>query len=100
MATRNRETSLAAMEKTPPPAATLSDLQAPKNGTWKRLVGPTRGAVGQKRCQQPNRRRTTPASPSKPVPRRLIVPGSGTTDVDPVSANPVLEQLRPSRRPT
>jgi len=46
--------------------------------------------------QQPSRRRTTTASPSKPVPKRLSVPGSGTTEVA-VVANPVREQ--PSRTP-
>src|ERR1700746_2537828 len=43
MATRNRKASVAAVEKTSPPAATLSDLQAPKKGKSKKLMGPTRG---------------------------------------------------------
>ena len=37
---------------------------------------------------------------SKPVPKRAIVPGSGTADTEPVDANPVLEQPCPPRTHT
>src|ERR1700750_2639685 len=103
MATRSRQTSLAAVEKAHPPPATLSDLQAQNRKSrtsWKvsrrsRLGGRPSAGFG---YQQFSLRRTTPASPSKPVPKRPSVPGSGTTEDDPV-VNPVREQLRPSRTP-
>ena len=37
-----------------------------------------------------NFRRAKPASPIKPLPSRVIVPGSGTTEAGPLEANPVL----------
>src|SRR5215472_16679270 len=56
-------------------------------------------AVDQICYQQPSRRRTRPPSPSKPVPKSVSEPGSGTT-LDPVLANPVLEQPSPPRTQT
>src|SRR5215472_19295890 len=80
--------------------ATSSIRRRKKKGNRKGQWGRRGEAIGPMGHQQANRRRTTPASPSKPVPKRLIVPGSGTTEDGPLPAKPVLEQPRPSRTPT